>query len=111
MHFRQEGCTICKKLILSSKSFSDSVETFKDFCSLKENIVIIIFFHFSIIYLIKNIIYINGADINEATKYGETALFNACKNGNEVVVKYLVEHGADVNKETRNGKTPLFEAC
>jgi len=62
------------------------------------------------IYIIKYLVE-HGADINEATKYGETALFNTCKNGNEVVVKYLVEHGADVNKEIRNGKTPLFEAC
>ncbi|ORX65883.1 ankyrin, partial [Anaeromyces robustus] len=32
-------------------------------------------------------------------------------DGNEDLVKYLIEHGADINKENEDGKTPLFWAC
>jgi len=38
-------------------------------------------------------------------------LFSTCTNGNEEIIKYLVEHGADVNKENDYGVTPLFNAC
>ncbi|KAL6597975.1 ankyrin repeat-containing domain protein [Neocallimastix sp. 'constans'] len=38
-------------------------------------------------------------------------LFSACKNGNENIVKYLVELGANISKEDVNGATPLFYAC
>jgi len=35
----------------------------------------------------------------------------ACLNGNETLVKYLVEHGADVNYEGYSGQTSLLIAC
>ncbi|ORX76482.1 ankyrin, partial [Anaeromyces robustus] len=41
----------------------------------------------------------------------ETPLFMACENGNENLVKFLIEHGAIINKENRDNKTPLFLAC
>jgi len=40
-----------------------------------------------------------------------TLLFCACINGNETIVKYLVQKGVDVNKENGRGETPLFLAC
>ncbi|ORY38048.1 ankyrin [Neocallimastix californiae] len=33
------------------------------------------------------------------------------ENGNEAIVKYLVEHGADVNKKDNYGENSLFKAC
>ena len=38
---------------------------------------------------------------------GNSPLFFACLNGNETVVKYLVEQGANINIEDRSGETPL----
>ena len=38
-------------------------------------------------------------------------MFYACKNGNEDLVKYLINHGADINKVNEAGETPLFNAC
>ena len=52
-----------------------------------------------------------GADINIEGEFKETPLFNACKWGNEDIVKYLVEKRADINKENRWAETPLFSAC
>ncbi|OUM56154.1 hypothetical protein PIROE2DRAFT_49921, partial [Piromyces sp. E2] len=40
----------------------------------------------------------------------KTALFEACNNGKEAIVKYLIEHGANVNEENKYGKTPIFDA-
>ena len=34
----------------------------------------------------------------------------ACRDGNENIVKCLVEHGADINKENRKKETPLLIA-
>jgi len=39
---------------------------------------------------------------------GATPLFEACSNGNEAIVKYLVEHGANRNRLNSYGETPLF---
>ena len=50
-------------------------------------------------------------NINKKDKSGRTPLFYACLNGNEAVVKYLVEHGADVNKINKWDITPLHNAC
>ncbi|OUM69803.1 hypothetical protein PIROE2DRAFT_2230 [Piromyces sp. E2] len=38
------------------------------------------------------------------------SFFNACKNGNETLLRYLVERGADIHKENKKGKTPLLTA-
>jgi len=37
--------------------------------------------------------------------------FKACKNGNETIVKYFVEHGVNINKINKYGKTSLFYVC
>ncbi len=53
----------------------------------------------------------HGANVNLQSKTGWTPLFDACKNGNETLVKYLIEHGADVNQQNKDCLTPLFAAC
>jgi len=35
-------------------------------------------------------------------------LYKACENGNEAIVKYLIEQGDDINKENWKKETPLF---
>ena len=40
-------------------------------------------------------------DINKANKNGETPLFYACKSGNEMLVKYLIEQGANIDIKKR----------
>jgi len=37
--------------------------------------------------------------LNKENFVGETPLLYACRNGNEAIIKYLVEHGADVKKK------------
>ena len=39
----------------------------------------------------------NGADVNQTTGIGETALMRAARNGHETVVATLIEAKADVN--------------
>jgi len=38
-------------------------------------------------------------------------LYPVCKNGNEIVEKYLMELGADANQENSDGDIPLIAAC
>jgi ankyrin repeat protein len=56
----------------------------------------------------------HGADVNAATKFGWTPLFEAVNTHGEEGFKELVEvllaHGADVNVTDRLGETPLFVA-
>ncbi|OUM65712.1 hypothetical protein PIROE2DRAFT_25181, partial [Piromyces sp. E2] len=40
-----------------------------------------------------------------------TPLLSSCRNGNEPVMKYLIEHGANVNQKGECGLTPLISAC
>ena len=40
-----------------------------------------------------------GVDINKENNNQDTPLFIVCKNGDENISNYLVEHGADLNKE------------
>jgi len=49
--------------------------------------------------------------MNKKNRNKETPLFTACENGNEPLVKYLVELGANINKENDYGQNPLFIAC
>ena len=49
-----------------------------------------------------------NADVNSATKKGNTALHIASLAGQEEVVKVLVENAADVNCRSQNGFTPLY---
>ena len=50
-----------------------------------------------------------GADVN-ATDGVDTALMVACEEGNEVIVKMLLENEADVNFENSVGRTALYVA-
>lgn len=37
-----------------------------------------------------------GVNINKENKYRETPIFYACESGNEIIVKYLMEHETDI---------------
>src|SRR3989338_2878004 len=50
---------------------------------------------------------INGADINHATKYGDTALLWAGYYNNLEIVKLLLSSGANINHADKCGKTAL----
>ncbi|KAF8769836.1 Ankyrin-2 like protein [Argiope bruennichi] len=52
-----------------------------------------------------------GANVNAATKKGNTALHIASLAGQEEVVKVLVQAGANVNAQSQNGFTPLYMAA
>jgi ankyrin repeat protein len=61
---------------------------------------------------VRCLVQIFGADINQATNGGSTALFYAAEQGNEAVVQCIVgEFGADVNQADDFGKTALFIAA
>ncbi|MCP5145162.1 MAG: ankyrin repeat domain-containing protein [Gammaproteobacteria bacterium] len=51
-----------------------------------------------------------GADINQATEYGWTALLTATQNRFYVIGEYLLQHGADPNIANKGGWTPLYLA-
>lgn len=55
-----------------------------------------------------------GIDVNEAATSGDVegwaGIHYAVSNGNEELVRFLVEKGADFNAETKEGLTPLFLA-
>lgn len=52
-----------------------------------------------------------GANINFASRYGETALHAATAAGSLQTAIYLVNAGANVNAATSNGWTPLHHAA
>ena len=51
-----------------------------------------------------------GADVNQKTNYGWTALLTATQNRHYKLGAWLVEHGADVNIPNDGGWTPLYLA-
>ncbi len=51
-----------------------------------------------------------GADVNQTTRYGWTALLAATQNRNYKLGKFLIEHGANVNLANKGGWTPLYLA-
>ena len=51
-----------------------------------------------------------GADVNQVTRYGWSALLAATQNRNYQIGKFLIEHGADVNIANKGGWTPLYLA-
>ena len=51
-----------------------------------------------------------GADINQTTEYGWTALLTATNNRHYVLGKFLMDRGADVNKANKGEWTPLYIA-
>jgi cytohesin len=53
-----------------------------------------------------------GADVNKTVDEGGTPLFIAAYQGNEAMVRALIEAGADINKALLDGgETPLFIAA
>ncbi|MES2624730.1 MAG: ankyrin repeat domain-containing protein [Pseudomonadota bacterium] len=52
----------------------------------------------------------SGADINQTTRYGWSALLAATQNQNYQMAKFLIENGADVNLANKGGWTPLYLA-
>lgn len=48
-----------------------------------------------------------GADINEATATGWTALHAAAFNGSDMLIRFLVENGANLDTQNGCGRTPL----
>lgn len=52
-----------------------------------------------------------GADVNQQSKSGGTALMNACMSGkSEDIIPILLRAGADVNLESNSGETALLYA-
>jgi uncharacterized protein len=51
-----------------------------------------------------------GADVNQLTRYGWSALLAATQNRNYQLGKFLIERGADVNLANKGGWTPLYLA-
>jgi uncharacterized protein len=51
-----------------------------------------------------------GADVNQKTYYGWTALLVATQNRHYLLAKYLLEHGANANTPNNGGWTPLYLA-
>lgn len=52
-----------------------------------------------------------GADINAATKHGETPLILAVNKNSVEMVEVLLRAGADANAVTSAGRTPLMTAA
>ena len=54
----------------------------------------------------------NGASVNHVTSAGKTALMSVCQDGQEDILKLLLEYGADVNiVNTHTGESPLIAAA
>jgi ankyrin repeat protein len=51
-----------------------------------------------------------GADVNQTTEFGWTALLTAVQNRRYVLATYLLEKGADPNLANKGGWTPLYLA-
>jgi ankyrin len=49
-----------------------------------------------------------NANVDSATKKGNTALHIASLAGQQAVVELLVSHGANVDCRSQNGFTPLY---
>ncbi|TLF28507.1 MAG: hypothetical protein FCO83_00085, partial [Spiroplasma sp. WSS] len=50
------------------------------------------------------------ANVNHKTKFGNTALTKAAKNGHLNVVDLLITNGADINQINLRGETALIRA-
>ncbi|ORX85962.1 ankyrin, partial [Anaeromyces robustus] len=67
-------------------------------------------------YEIFKYLFHQGANIYLTERYGniysEKYLLNiACKENNELIVTYLIDHGVDINKSDIKGETPLIISC
>ncbi|HEY7339111.1 MAG TPA: ankyrin repeat domain-containing protein [Bryobacteraceae bacterium] len=52
-----------------------------------------------------------GADVRVANRYGVTALYLACQNGNAPLIQKLLKAGADPNAATAENETALMTAA
>ena len=52
----------------------------------------------------------NGADVDQANKYGATPVYAACQEGHVDAALLLLDKGADVHKASKSNRTPLHEA-
>ena len=53
-----------------------------------------------------------GADINEQSSYGQTALYFACENNHTEIIKILLEnHHINVNLQDYSEDSPFLRAC
>jgi ankyrin repeat protein len=50
----------------------------------------------------------SGADVNQRTRYGWTALLTATQNRHYKLAAYLLDHGANPNLANNGGWTPLY---
>jgi len=63
--------------------------------------------------LINNDKYKISTELNENFDRYDSSyyLFNACKSGNEMAVKFLLEHGADITIKDKANRIALAKAC
>jgi hypothetical protein len=53
----------------------------------------------------------DGADVQHKDELGNTALHYAARQGNEIIIQWLVKRGASVNQFNKEGQTPLCLAA
>lgn len=79
-------------------------------------------FHFTVIFLSVSLLLCDvmhlkcnasqsGADLNSQATDGATALYEACKNGHEDIVEFLLSQNADANKPGKTGLMPIHIAA
>lgn len=54
---------------------------------------------------------LSGADLNSQATDGATALYEACKNGHDDIVEFLLSQNADANKAGKTGLLPIHIAA
>ena len=61
--------------------------------------------------VVKQLLDVDGINVNEQDNQGFTSLMIACNRQNFDIVHKLLEKGADVNKQNNTGNTALIIAC
>jgi len=86
------------------KTYQDSMNNgVRSFCSVKYSNPESNYYH------LVSILIRFGADIHASDSYGNTPLHYAARNGNDCLIRLLVEQGADCCARTRYGWTPREE--